>query len=90
MEEPLTTLPLESLLHLIDLLAGGDNEDIRSLQILSKSCKYMVPPCRKHLFSSLNLHSKLNSERFSDLELKFVADVVAEIKNPEWITAITV
>ena len=90
MEEPKTTLPLEILLHLIDLLAGGDNEDIRSLQILSKSCKYMVPPCRKHLFSSLNLHSKLNSERFSDLELKFVADVVAEIKNPEWITAITV
>ena len=90
MEEPKTTLPLEILLHLIDLLAGGDNEDIRSLQILSKSCKYMVPPCRKHLFSSLNLHSKLNSERFSDLEFKFVADVVAEIKNPEWITAITV
>ena len=83
MEEPKTTLPLEILLHLIDLLAGGDNEDIRSLQILSKSCKYMVPPCCKHLFSSLNFHSKLNSERFSDLEFKFVADVVAEIKNPE-------
>ena len=67
MEEPNTTLPLDILLHLIDLLAGGDDEDIRSLQILSQTCKYMVPPCRKHLFSSLNLHSELNSERFSDL-----------------------
>ena len=27
----------------------------------------MVLPCRKHLFSSLNLNTELNSERFSDL-----------------------
>ena len=61
------TLPLDILLNIIDLLAGGDGEDIKSLQILSRTCKYMVPLCRKYLFSSLNLHSKLISERFSDL-----------------------
>ena len=67
MEEPRTTLPLDILLHIIDLLAGGDDKDIRSLQTLSLTCKFFVSPCRKHLFSSLNLHSELNSERFSDL-----------------------
>lgn len=30
----------------------------------------MVPLCRKYLFSSLRLYSKLNSERFNDLFLK--------------------
>ena len=67
MAEPRTTLPLDILLHLIDLLAGGNDEDIMSLQILSQTCKYMVPPCRKYLFSSLNLHSEEDSERFSNL-----------------------
>jgi hypothetical protein len=61
------TLPLDILLYIIDLLAGGDDKDIKSLQILSQVCKSMVPLCRKHLFSSLHLHSELNSERFSDL-----------------------
>jgi hypothetical protein len=59
------TLPLDILLYIIDLLA--DNADFKSLQILSQTCKSLVPPCRKHLFSSLYLHSTLNSERFSDL-----------------------
>ena len=70
METLSETLPLDILLYIIDLLAAGDDEDIKSLQILSQTCKYMVPPCRKHLFSSLNLHSDLYSERFSDLLLK--------------------
>ena len=61
------TLPLDILLYIIDLLAGGDDEDIESLQILSQTCKYMVPQCRKFLFSSLSFHSELHSERFSDL-----------------------
>ena len=41
-----------------------------SLQILSQTCKYMAPICRKHLFSSLCLRSKLILERFSDLLLE--------------------
>ena len=61
------TLPLDILLYIIDLLACGDNEDIKSLKILSQTCKSMVPLCRKHFFSSLFLHSELYSERFSDL-----------------------
>ena len=67
--EPRTTLPLDILLYIIDLLAGEDEDDgdIKSLQILSQTCKSMVPLCRKHLFSSLCLSSKLDSERFSDL-----------------------
>jgi hypothetical protein len=70
MEEPRTTLPLDILLYIIDLLAGGDDEDIRSLQILSQACKFMVPLCRKRLFSSLPLCNELKMERFSDLLLK--------------------
>jgi hypothetical protein len=53
------TLPLDILLYIIDLLA--DDEDIKSLQILSQTCKSLVPLCRKHLFSFLYL-SKLNSD----------------------------
>ena len=61
------TLPLDILLYIIDLLAGEDDEDVKSLRILSQTCKSMVPLCRKHLFSSLHLCGGLNSERFSDL-----------------------
>jgi hypothetical protein len=67
MMESRTTLPLDILLYIIDLLASGDYEDIKSLQILSQACKSMVPLCRKHLFSSLHLRSRLDSECFSDL-----------------------
>ena len=52
------TLPLDILLYIIDLLAGGDDGDVKSLQILSQLCKSMVPLCRKHLFSSLLLYAK--------------------------------
>ena len=82
------TLPLDILLYIIDLLAGGDDEDIKSLQILSQTCKYMVPPCRKHFFSSLNLHSEMNSERFSDLLSKnldiarYVTSLSYRVSNP--------
>ena len=63
------TLPLDIILYIIDLLAGEDDVDVKSLRILSQTCKSMVPLCRKHLFSSLRLcrEFKLNSERFSDL-----------------------
>ena len=82
------TLPLDILLYIIDLLASGDDKDIKSLQILSQTCKYMVPPCRKHLFSSLNLHSEMNSERFSDLLSKnpdialYVTSLSYRVSNP--------
>ena len=71
--EPRTTLPLYILLHIIDLLAGGDDEDIKSLHILSQTCKYMVSPCHKHLlfskFSPLHL-GEVNLNHFSDLLFK--------------------
>jgi len=62
-------LPLDILLYIVDLLAGGDDdsEDINSLRILSQTCKSMVPLCRKHLFSSLRLSSELSFERFGNL-----------------------
>ena len=62
------TLPLDILLSIIDLLgAGNDRNSIRSLQILSQTCKFMVPLCRKHLFSSLHLDSDSSLQRFGDL-----------------------
>jgi hypothetical protein len=67
---PRTTLPLDISAYIVDLLAGGDDQDIKSLQILSQACKFMVPLCRKHLFSSLRLRGNLKSECFSSLLLK--------------------
>ncbi|KIM37827.1 hypothetical protein M413DRAFT_30734 [Hebeloma cylindrosporum] len=61
-----TTLPLDILIFIIDLLARGDR-DVNTIQILSQTCKFMVPLCRKHLFSSLDLRSMFRAERFSDL-----------------------
>jgi hypothetical protein len=63
--EPRITLPLDILLYIIDLLA--DDGDIKSLQILSQACKFMVPLCRNHLFSSVHFRSESSSECFSDL-----------------------
>ena len=63
------TLPLDVLLHIIELLAATDDDSIKSLQILSQTCKFMVPICRKHLFSSLHFisTSSILFERLSDL-----------------------
>ena len=62
------TLPLDIFLYIIDLLAGGNDWDrIKSLQILSQACKSMVPLCRKHLFSFLDLDSDSSIERFGNL-----------------------
>ena len=72
------TLPLDIFLHIIDLLAGGDDKDIKSLQILSQACKSMVPLCRKYLFSSLRLRNELDSER---LNSEHVHDLPS--KNPD-------
>jgi len=86
--EDRTTLPLDIVLYIIDLLADGDNEDDKSLRILSQTCKSMVPLCRKHLFSSLSLITKLSFERFSDLLSKnpdiacYVRNLDYEVYNP--------
>ena len=66
------TLPLDVLLHITELLADDRRGGIKSLQILSQTCKFMVPICRKHLFSSLDLVSTSisNSGHFSDLLLE--------------------
>jgi hypothetical protein len=63
-------LPLDILLHIIDLLASGDDGDIKSLQILSQACKSMVPLCRKHLFSSIRLRGRWQIDCFSNLLTK--------------------
>ena len=73
-------LPLDIFLIIVDLLADGDNENIKSLRILSQTCKSMVPLCRKHLFSSLRLRGELNSERFSDL-LSKNPDIARYVRN---------
>ena len=88
--EPRTTLPLDILLYIIDLLARDDKEDgdKKSLQVLSQACKSMVPLCRKHLFSSVRLHSKLDSESFSNLVSKnpdianYVRSLNYKVDNP--------
>ena len=66
------TVPLDVLGHITELLAapGDDRDSIKSLQNLSQTCKFMVPICRRHLFSSLCLRSTSISERFSDLLLE--------------------
>jgi hypothetical protein len=82
--EPRTTLPFDVLAYIIDLLARGDDGDIKSLQILSQACKFMVPLCRKHIFSSLHLGSKLKSECFSNLlsENPHIARYVRKLDYP--------
>ena len=74
------TIPLDILLYIIDLLAVGDDEDVKSLQMLSQACKSMVPLCRKHLFSSIRLISESKSERFSDL-LSKNPDIARYVRN---------
>ena len=79
--EARTTIPLDIVLYIIDLLADGDDVlDIRSLQTLSQACKSMVPLCRKYLFSSLHLASELRLERFSDLFSKN-PDIACYVRN---------
>ena len=78
-----TTLPLDILLYIIDLLAGGDDdEDVKSLRILSLACKSMVPLCRKHLFSDLPLaFLPVNiRKRFNDL-LSKNPDIACYVRN---------
>ena len=55
--------------YIIDLLAGG-RKDVKSLWTLSQACKYMVPLCRKHFFSSLCVGSNSKSVGFSNWLLK--------------------
>ena len=79
-------LPLDILLHIIDLLAGGDDEDIKSLRILSLACKSMVPLCRKPLFSYIrNLASLPVSvlKRFNDL-LSKKPDIARYVKRLDY------
>ena len=83
------TLPLDILLSIIDLLgAVDDTSSIKSLQILSQTCKFMVPLCRKHLFSSLYLISNPRLEHFGDLLSKnpdiarYARSLSYEVHNP--------
>ena len=75
--EARTTLPLDILLYIIDLLAGG--RKIKRLRNLSQVCKSMVPLCRKHLFLSLCLDSISISRRFSKL-LSINPDIACYVK----------
>jgi hypothetical protein len=81
--ETKTILPLDILLHIIDLLADEDDGDIKSLQNLSQACKSMVPLCRKHLFSSLCFLNNRTSERFSEL-LLMNPDIACYVRSLAW------
>ena len=85
------TLPLDVLLHIIGLLAATaeyHTSSIRSLQILSQTCKFMVPLCCKHLFSFLSLTSDSSLRRFGALLSKnpdiacYVRSLIYTVQNP--------
>ena len=79
--EARTTLPLDIVLYIIDLLAdGGGVLGIRSLRALSQACKSMVTLCRKYLFSRLYLGSESRFERFSSL-LSKNPDIVCYVRS---------
>lgn len=54
-------LPLDTLSVVADMLASDKPKDTATLQVLSRTCKFMVPLCRRHLFSSLTLVSTTDS-----------------------------
>ena len=81
------TLPLDVLLHIVELLAASRNDmySINSLQNLSQTCKFMVPICRKHLFSSLYLVSDSGLfERLRDL-LSKNPDITRYVKSLRYL-----
>ncbi|KIM37826.1 hypothetical protein M413DRAFT_256753 [Hebeloma cylindrosporum] len=88
--EPRTTLPFDILVSIIDLFAGGDDGDISSLQCLSQACKFMVPLCRKHLFSSLHIpSSKSKLEDLSEL-LSKNPDIAHYVKSLHYVVYIPI
>ncbi|KJA21709.1 hypothetical protein HYPSUDRAFT_87925 [Hypholoma sublateritium FD-334 SS-4] len=59
-------VPLDILGHIADILGSEDGRlDRETLKVLSQTCKFMVPVCRRHLFSSLRLPFYLTSVRRS-------------------------
>jgi hypothetical protein len=86
--ESRTTLPLDILQNIIDLLVDGNDGNIKPLLILSQTSKSMVPLCRKHLFSNLKLLRDLKSERFANLISKnpdiarYVKSLTFTVYNP--------
>lgn len=59
---PHVNLPLDILGHIADMLGTEDGRpDSDSLKVLSQTCKFMVPVCRRHLFASLKLPIYLKS-----------------------------
>ncbi|KIM42085.1 hypothetical protein M413DRAFT_445248 [Hebeloma cylindrosporum] len=80
------TLPFDILVSIVDLLAGGEDGNIKSLQILSQTCKLMVPLCRKHLFSSIHLldRYKSKSKRFNEL-LSHNPDIAHYVKRLDYM-----
>lgn len=63
---PHANFPLDILGYIADILgAEDDRPDTETLKVLSLTCKFMVPVCRRHLFSSLKLPFYLTSIRRS-------------------------
>ena len=59
---PQVDFPLDILGHIADILGTEDGRpDSDTLNVLSQTCKFMVPVCRRHLFSSLKLPFYLKS-----------------------------
>ena len=65
--EPRTTLPLEILACIIDLLGAERGRNMDSLQNLSQACRSFVPLCRKYIFSSLVLSTEYMLKSFGIL-----------------------
>ncbi|KJA14244.1 hypothetical protein HYPSUDRAFT_72683 [Hypholoma sublateritium FD-334 SS-4] len=80
-----TLVPLDDLAHIIDILAV--KPDNQSLRELSRTCKFMVPLCRRHLFSSVRLRSNSNTPKQIGLVhfLSGSPDVACRIKKLSYI-----
>ena len=48
-------LPFDILMCITDIL--GEKSDNETLRVLSQTCKFMVPLCRRYIFSSISLSS---------------------------------
>lgn len=63
---PHANFPLDILGYIADILGAEDGRpDTETLKVLSLTCKFMIPVCRRHLFSSLKLPFYLTSIRRS-------------------------
>lgn len=78
------TLPFDILEHIANIL--GVQSDKRTLRALSRICKFMVPPCRRYLFSSISL-TNVTTPKATSLArfLSEAPDIICHIKELEYV-----